>query len=385
MRMGWGVAAALLWGCAAHTPAVRDEPDVLTADSMVTAQTLERGQPLIPLHELVQRIELSPVDYQVRPLEELQEASAQQLVQLVWPSTSEVLPIPRMERDGKGRRQLGAYPGHSGADALLAQAEVHHQAQRYAQAEALYAQALQVAPDYYPAMLAYGDAALLGGDAAAALERYEKATLLNPDDHRSYLYRASALGRLGRSEEAHQMYAWALTLRPAAPLLLETIASGAAPLGLELRPPILTPRAFARREGEAVAVYADGATHAAWLAHGMCKAVWIGETELRQKRTGSKAHGFSTLEEMECLVALATAYSKPELREMEQDKELERLLQVLESGQHLELILYELGARRLPHLMLTLDEPLRRRVHAYVMRHVLVQKVPPACTSGLCT
>jgi tetratricopeptide (TPR) repeat protein len=365
------VLKSLTLGCVLAACASTPKPTgsaATTSGAEFTQPLSDRRGKLLALHEILKRMEASPVQYKVADLGEYKDAAPEQLIEKVWPWGSEPLDFPAVETGPDGKRSVRPYPGDAEVMALLEQAEVPYQAGRFEEAERIYAQALQLRPQCYPAMLSYGDAALFKGDPASALIRYEQATALNPDDHRSYFYRGTALRALGRMKEARAMYAWALALRPSNPYLLDVLGNADERLGVRLQPAVLKPRALARQEGEAVAVYAD-MDHPSWLGFGMCKGFWLGDSSHRQEMLGTTGHPWTSLEETECIAALATGYSRN--REKQQDPALERLIAIIGDGYATELILYEVASRKAPHIVLTLNEAQRQRMQAYVLEHVL--------------
>jgi tetratricopeptide (TPR) repeat protein len=260
----------------------------------------------------------------------------------------------------------------AGAMALVQQAEVHYQAKRYAEAEKLYVQALAKEPGNYLAALDFGDAALFAGDAKTALTRYEQAARINPDDHRSYFFRGTAFLTLDRMEEARDMYARALALRPEHPYVMEALTHNADALGIRVQPRVLKPRALARAEGKGISVHVD--PESPWFAYGLCKAFWLGEESHREEMTGEREYHPSNIEELECLSMLGAVYARFQGEGKPKDAALERFMRIVEDGYGKELILYEVLARQAPHVVLTLAPEARERLHQYVLRYV----VPPA-------
>jgi tetratricopeptide (TPR) repeat protein len=319
--------------------------------------------------ELMTRIESSPVQYLIQDLESLKGLVPEQLVDAVWPEGPEPLEVPVVELSADGSRAVKPAKFNPEAMALIQQGEVHYQAKRYAEAEKLYAQALEKEPGNYLAALNLGDTALFSGDAKTALTRYEQAARLNPDDHRSYFFRGTALLRLDRMAEARDMYAWALTLRPEHPYVMRALEQNADTLGIRVQPRVLRPRALARVEDKGVSVHVD--PKSPWFIYGLCKALWLGEESHREEMTGERDYHPTNIEELECLGLLGAVYARFQEEGKPKDPALERFMRIVEDGYGKELILYEVLGRQAPHVVLTLEPEARERLHQYVLRHVV--------------
>ncbi|PTL75158.1 M48 family metallopeptidase [Vitiosangium sp. GDMCC 1.1324] len=382
------VAFLLLTSACATAPRPASEPASEPASGegsgVAVAQNV-RSEPRTRAHaflspsELIQRLQSSPVEYLIRDLESLEGMAPEQLLDFVWPYGPDPIEYPVVELTADGTRVVRPARFDSGAMALIEQAEPHYRARRYEEAEKLYTQALAKEPGNYLAALGLGDVALFSGDPKTALTRYEQATRLNPDDHRSYFFRATAFAQLGRFGEARDMYAWALALRPEHPYVTNAVTSNATRLGIQLQPRVLRPRTIARPEGKGVTVYVEAGS--AWMVYGLCKAFWLGDEGHREEMTGERAYHRTDIEEFECLSMLGVAYSHRE-EGKPQDPALERFLRIAEEGYGKELIFYEVIARQAPHVALTLASDERERLHQYVLRYVLRYVLPLEAGSG---
>lgn len=372
-RFRWG-AVLLLTSACATAPAPRpasssgDGADEAYAQNVRTVPDNRERHFLTP-SELMKRIDDSPVQYLIDDLENLKGLAPEQFVDAVWPQGPEPIEIPVVTPSADGSRVVRPAKFDAEAMALIEQAEVHYRAKRYAEAEKLYTQSLAKEPGNYLATLNLGDVALFSGDAKTALTRYEQATRINPDDHRSYFFRATALGRLDRMGEARDMYAWALTLRPEHPYVMHAVDLNAGTLGIRVQPRVLRPRALARTEGEGVSVHVD--PKSPWFVYGLCKAFWLGEASHREEMTGEREYHPTNVEELECLGMLGAVYSRFREEGKPEDPALERFMRIVEDGYGKELILYEVLARRAPHVVLTLEPEARERLHEYVLRYVV--------------
>jgi len=294
----------------------------------------------------------------------------------VWPTAEAPEPALWVVKGPVGRRQLRPLEGLSkAAQARLDAAERAVKSRKFEEAAVEYGAVLKGRPDHYPTHLLLGDALLSQGKAAEALGRYEQAAQVAPWHHAPWFLQASALVQLGRFEEAADRYARALSLRPSLPTLLAAIESHGNQIGRRVHPPILNPTARAYAAGESLVVEADK-DGPAWMSHALCKAMWLGEPELRKKRTGKAAHAFSVHEEAECLAILIAAHQGT--REEYPDPALDRASQIAADGHLEELILYEIVSRVAPTSIPVLEEAQQARLHAFVKQYVLIPTATPA-------
>ncbi|WNG57694.1 tetratricopeptide repeat protein [Archangium gephyra] len=368
------IAVLLLTSACATTPRPASEPASGEGSGEAVALNVRsvpdtRSRHFLTPPELMKRIESSPVQYLIQDLESLKGVAPEQLVDVVWPHGPDPLDVPVVARSADGSRVVRPAKFNPEAMALIHQAEVHYRAERYAEAEKLYAQALEKEPGNYLAALNLGDAALFSGDPKTAFTRYERAARINPDDHRSYFYRGTALVHPDRMAEARDMYAWALTLRPEHPYVTHALDQNADTLGIRLQPRVLRPRALARVEGKGVSVHID--PESPWFAYGLCKALWLGEESHREEMTGERDYHPTNIEELECLGLLGAVYARFQEEGKPKDPALERFMHIVEDGYGKELILYEVLARQAPHVVLTLEPEARERLHQYVLRYVM--------------
>ena len=97
---------------------------------------------------------------------------------------------------------------------ILQQAVVLQQQGRFAQAESLYLQVLQVQPDNFDAMHLLGVLARQTARPELALDLIGRAIRINPQQAAAYCNAGAALQDLGRTEEALASYEKALELKP---------------------------------------------------------------------------------------------------------------------------------------------------------------------------
>jgi len=88
--------------------------------------------------------------------------------------------------------------------------------------------------------------------------------------------------------------------------------------------------------------------------------------------TGTAAPGWSTLEDMECLGALATAYASGRAeKKAEPDPALETVERVIKDYMGGALVVYELGSRVDPQIGLKIDPKFQDLYRRYVRKYVL--------------
>ena len=368
------IGCVLVLGCAS-TPKPAAVPSAEATKAPATAQ---RSQPEEPRYltpsQILKRLEESKVSYSV----EGRDSPPGGWADALWPRRVQAVEFPRVVVEG-GERVIREWPENPRARALLDEAEPHFEARRYEEAGKLYARATEVCPDCYVAWNFRGDAAYFAGDAATALGHYRKAISINPDDHRSWFFMGNALVRLERFDEALEAWAWCLTLNPRYPVIRQFFRNNAS-LGLVILEDTIVPRGYAERTANGVSIQFDPNHDPAWLAFANCKALWLGEPSHRQEMTGTTEEHFNSVEELECLgSALAVHVGQREQGKTEtSDPTLDRLYVIAQDGMLMEAVLFEVGARVHPQLMLTMEDASRQRIKAYVLEHVLV----PAAKAG---
>ena len=359
------LGCALVVGCAST-------PKKPAAPAEAPPAGASRPQPEKPPYltpaQVLKRLEDSSVSYRVDGQDSPPGGWADEL----WPQRVQVVERPRVVVED-GERVIREWPENAQARALLEEAEPHFQAKRYAEAEKLYARATEACPDCYMAWTFRGDAAYFGGDAEAGLRHYRQSASLNPDDHRTWFFMGNALAKLGRYEEALQSWAWCLVLNPRYPVIRQFFRTNAG-LGLVIRGDVIVPRGMARRSGEEVLIQWDPSHGPAWLAFANCKALWLGEPSHREEMTGSREEHFTSVEELECLGSALMVHrgQQEQGKGDESDPSLDGLGTILDDGMLLEAVLFEVGARVHPQVVLTVDDDVRQRLKAYVLKHVLV-------------
>lgn len=361
MRIGrawWGVVVILAGAALAEPPAKE-----------------KKKPPYLSPGEMVKRIEASPVQYKLAPLEELDVARGK-LADELWPRRVPPIHLPKVERAADGTVTVTAWPEPPEAKPALAKAEAAFQQKDYAGAAAGYREALDVDASQYLVHAYLGDALFFGGDAKAALAEYDQAIALNPDDYRLYFFRASAHRELDHRPAMVDDLRTALTLNPRYDTLVKVL-DGLSHGSLRIEPAVLVPRAFVRMEGDAVAIYNEP-EHPAWFAWSICKGLWLGEKDHRREMLGTEKYVWSTTEELECLAAMLSARERAKSEGTLDDPRLDQLAAIVNDGLAVGLVLYELGSRVDPQVVLRVDAETRALVKKYVEKYVLVDLDVPA-------
>jgi tetratricopeptide (TPR) repeat protein len=261
-------------------------------------------------------------------------------------------------------------------DEMLKKVEPLFEEKDYLGAEKGYEQILEKFPADYSVQLDWGDAALFSGRPAVALTRYEKATRLNPADHRSWYYRGNALAALGKKKEAIDAWVRAIAMRPDNTMMLTGLEAKAAALGYAVRSRALLPSARVEpvKDGFRISV-AIKEPH--WLAWGVCKAMWRGEPDHRKAMTGREKDTFSIIEEKECLVNTMAMYENRK-KDDAADPMVERMIAAMKAKLFAGYLVYEIASRVEPHVFLQQPPETQRVVEEYVRRFILVPKARPS-------
>ncbi len=322
--------------------------------------------------DFIRIMEKSPREYSINEWKDDTTQWRQQNLWALWPQLREPAYVADVEVTKAARRVVDRRPSPEIMKQIVA-LEPMFEAKDYALGEKRYAALAARYPKEYLVQLYWGDVALFDGRPEVALERYLAAGKLAPLDHRSWLFRGNALRALHRTDQARAAYAHALMLRPHLPLAHQILEGASKELGVRVEDMPFLP-AVRISETTTGGAKLDVTHPQPWLAWGMCKAVWRLEPEARRAALGSEEHAPSSVEERECLInLLATWLSKREGG----DASVEFLERVQKAGKLGEFIVYELLARELPNVTLTLTDAQRAGVEEYVTTFVLVPRAAP--------
>jgi tetratricopeptide (TPR) repeat protein len=336
----------------------------------------EKKYKLRPIDELYKIMEASEVTYTIMSIDKLKDLKPEQFIDIYFPVKQSKHAFPWIKTTSKSR-ELHEYPFHPEALKLLKKAEPLFKKRRFEEAMALYKKALSHQKDCYVAMSHIGDCFLLSGKPQKAIEYYDQAIAANPDDHRTFFYKGNALTALKRWKEAKEAYIDALTRFPRHPGSLSVLIASQNQFLVDVRRNFFLPRALARREGDRVAIYLDMQDEhgMAWTTYAICKAVWIGEPEHRKEASGKSDSIWSNLEEQECIGNMMAKYLSQRLTFQVRPKiEFERIFKTKEDGYFLQFLIYEIGSRMIPDVMIMADQEQRIKMKEFIRRYVVVDK-----------
>ncbi len=343
---------------------------VMLAAAVASAKEPAQRRPFLIPSQILKRLEASGVAVRIAGIETLQDVARGRLADETWKELVPPIEYPRVKRR-KGTITVEAWPLPAAVDAPMKRAELAFQHRDYQEAAAWYRKTLVVAPDFYIAHAYLGDTHLFGAsDPDAAIAEYDQAIAANPDDYRIYFFRANAYRRKQDFKAMLADLRRSLVLKPRNPILLGALSRAQGLMG-QAEAEVLIPRGFVRQEGEVVTVYAD-IDRPEWLAWANCKALWLTDATHRKEMLGTTEHGWSSAEELECLGSLMSVYQSRKAKGVgPADDRLEVLHQIIVDGMAPAFVIYELGSRVDPQIVLRLDEKYRAMVTRYVGKYVL--------------
>lgn len=336
----------------------------------VSSRASKGKKPFLSPAEIFQRLEKSPITFDIKGIEQLADVPRGKLAEAMWRELVPPLDYPKVTRSKSGIT-VAPWPVQKATGPEHQKAEQAYQTKDFEGAAEHYRAALKIDPRDYVARAYLGDTYLFGTkDPAAALENYEAAIALNPDDYRLYFFRANAHRHLEHKAESLADLRRSLVLKPRNSILIGAVQRSGGSMG-RIEPDVLVLRSFARAEGGDFTIYAD-VERAEWLAWASCKAMWLADEAHRVEMTGDKKHGWSTIEEIECLASLIAVYERGlETKEGMRDDRLDRLVAIAKDGLIAALVVYEIGSRVDPQIVLKLDDSFRKLVERYVEKYVL--------------
>lgn len=321
--------------------------------------------------EMLERMEHSNVQYRVSDTSALSDIPIERYADVLWPEGG-MGSIAMLSVSDEERPAPAAQPLPPEVQKILERSEPLFEAQRYDEAGKLYQEALAIAPNSALLWLHWGDCAYFQQDLDAALERYQKAAQLDPDDYQVHFYLGQTLALMSRDAEAREEFTSSLLFRPRNPSLTHVLRRIGPRMGLTLKDAIIKPRAIALQRNDGIDVYVDK-DHPYWIAFGVCKAIWLGDASYRQEMVGTPTHMFSTLEELDCLSRTVDAYEGAKKdANGKSDPEMERLITVVDAHMAGTLVLYELASRFKPDLARSLNADERKKLRAFIAQFVLV-------------
>lgn len=359
-HLGWAAAVAMVMGA---TVAVADD------GPPPPRKELTRRPFMLP-GDILRRLRQAPVELSIAGIESLQDVGRGRLADETWKQVVRPIEYPKVVHQN-GLITLEPWPRPKAVEGPMTKAEDAFQKQKYEEAAIWYRRTLALAPDYYIAHAYLGDTHLFGREGAReAIAEYDQAIAANPDDYRLYFFRATAHRHLFENEAMLADLRRSLVLKPRNAILIGALQRARGTMG-RAEPEVFVPRAFVRKEGDGVSIYAD-TERPEWLAWAACKALWMVDEQHRQEMLGSTRHGWSTLEELECLGSLMTVYETRKAKgQGPSDDRLEVLHNIIIDGLAPAFVIYELGSRVDPQIVLRLDDSFRLMMARYVEKYVL--------------
>ena len=328
----------------------------------------EQGHFLTP-RELAELGEKSEVQYATTIVKNVSELPAFRHPGLPKSGLLQGTAYPVISRGSDGSRSLFSFRLSALASKALEDAEPLFQSKDYTRALPIYRKASLKDPKCYVLYMSMGDCYLFSGNPVAALDNYDKAIALNPDDFHGHWFRASALIELEKPEEARHAYARALAMAPQNQSLLKAINSRTGRLGVHAKEELFHPRAMARQEGDKFVIYTVEGLH--WWLYGLCKAVWLAEPGHRRDLTGSTDQRWTNTEELECMANLLASYrTEKDDGKVSPEPELDLLLDVLSSGSLGSFVNYQFGSQVTSDYAILLDDESQAKLSRFVEQYV---------------
>lgn len=333
----------------------------------------ERETDLLTNLEILRILERSEITYQFHTVSELGHIPApKDIVSEMYPQLEAPLRYPHVITDKQGKPKLEEYRFDPMARELIRKGEQYYADFEFDLAQTFYRKALRVSPNCYIAYLFLGDCYLMEDQPDSALLFYTKAHEINPMDFRTSFFQATALLKMNNLPQALEYYRKALSLRPRYHIILRTLQKLRTKHDFQLFDNAFYPKALVRKEGEEIHIYLLEKAGPGWFFYGTAKAMWMGEP--RFGKAGKKTFSWSFREELQAIFSLITGYvsARASSEEPPEDPYLERLQKIAEQNLLRAFILYEIGSRINPNIMLIAGEDARKEVLNYLKKFVVV-------------
>jgi tetratricopeptide (TPR) repeat protein len=344
--------------------------------STVVAQQRPSKPKYLSAAEIMKLVENSKVTYRIKTAAAGEDDLADPMG-IMFPKGVGHLFYPVVNVGEHGERSLSQYQFDPAAFALIEEAEPYFKSNDYEKARELCQQAINTSKDCYLAYAHLGDSWLFVGSPETALPYYDSALAINKYDYQPYFYKANALLKSGRFDEARQQYIEVLAMNPRHDNTYLYLREHGNELGIRLNDELFRPMVVAQKSGDAIDITLDDEqAGAVWMAYGLAKGIWLGEPEHRKELTGSTDRSpFSTVEETECIAALLTVYSSQlDEGKIEHDVQLDRILKIVEDGYLTEFLIYEFGSRISPDIVLMQPEEFQASMREFIAKYVVVRK-----------
>ncbi len=111
------------------------------------------------------------------------------------------------------------------------------------------------------------------------------------------------------------------------------------------------------------------------MAYGLCKGIWMGEPAHRSERVDGTEHRWTSIEERQCLASLLESYSgNREYGTVPPDPTMDRLMDIVRDHMLDAYVIYELGSRVYPDIVLLMPEDSRDLIFDYVNSYVVTKR-----------
>lgn len=294
---------------------------------------------------------------------------------VLYPQPERTLEYVKLSIDAEGRSGYGPYPLTEPMKAAIRNGDQHFFDSRYADARREYMALIEADPTFYLGYTYVGQTYRNENDPLRALLYFDSTIALVPQYYQGYFFRGGAMRTLGRLDEARQAYVKALARHPRHMPTYIAIRTSGDELGFSVRDTLFVPQAVADMIGDTARAIVDisRGNSAAWVAYGLAKAIWLAEPSHRKELNGSeKRSAWTSIEEIECVGALLNTYaSHIEKEPADRDPRLDHLVSIVKAGYFVEFLIYELGSRVNPQIMLLQDEARRKRMEEFVDLFVL--------------
>jgi tetratricopeptide (TPR) repeat protein len=243
-------------------------------------------------------------------------------------------------------------------------------ARDYHTAQALYAKAIEVAPDYFKTYTYIGNAYYFLGEYQLAESAFAKAIKLNPVDYQAYLFLGDTYYQMEEFARSKEILTKAYMLNRTNDVVQERLRAALAKIDLRIRTNRLAPRIQIDRQGENVVLKFDKASGLRWLALSACLACWAFESECGD-RADEDEDPLRLSMYRECLINQAASIAVRMGRDDEEIGADERvLLGAIEDGFLEAIIFWEIVASRAPVVILLLPDEVKVQILEYIDRYV---------------
>lgn len=250
-----------------------------------------------------------------------------------------------------GSITLHRYEITESANAILDSGEVAFNKGDTQEARALYQNLLRGEPDYHFALTLIGDTFYLEGAYDSARTYFMKAIARNRVDYSAWWFLADTYGKLDMADSALSCMTIAHLLNINHSNMKKMLVKYRERAGLSWKEWSLAPVYSLAEAGRNIRI----SSTEEWLAYAMVKAVWKYEPGYVQRMMGADSTQTDMiLEEKEAIVLYAFTNKR------------EDLIGTFENRQGDSMVLYELVARRIPHVMLLLPASQFEHVMDYV-------------------